>query len=318
MDIVILDGFTLNPGDLSWAPFHRLGTCRIYDRSRPEEVIERAEGAAAVLINKVHLSGEVQQRLPALRYIGVFATGYNCVDLRAAEERGIVVTNVPAYGTDSVSQMVFAHLLHHTQEVARHAEGVRRGRWSIAEDWCYWETPLIELAGLTMGIVGYGRIGRAVGRIAQSFGMKVIVTDLEAPQVDPSSGVGVCTLQELFRQSDVVSLHCPLTETTRGMVGRSLLNIMKPAAFLINTARGALIDECALADALACGRLAGAGIDVLPEEPPPSASPLLSAPHCTITPHIAWATTAARRRLLECAAANLQAWSQGNPVNVVR
>lgn len=316
MRIVVLDGHTLNPGDLDWDALQALGSCEVYDRTSPDQVVARAQGARIVLTNKTMLSRESIERLPQLRYVGVLATGYNVVDVEAARKQGICVTNVPAYGTPSVVQMVFAHLLNLTQHVGAHAQSVRAGDWSRCEDFCYWKFPLVELAGLTMGIVGFGRIGRQTAQIAQAFGMKVIYHDIATVPV-PSSEARPVDLDTLFRESDVVSLHCPLTQANRGLVNQQRLEMMKPGAFLINTSRGPLVDEPALAAALNAGRIAGAGLDVLCEEPPRADNPLLHARNCYITPHIAWATRSARQRLMEIAVANVRAFLEGNPQNVV-
>jgi glycerate dehydrogenase len=316
MKIVVLDGYALNPGDISWAELQSLGECGIYDRSAAEEVVARASGAEAALTNKCVLSDAVLKQLPGLRYIGVLATGYNIVDLPAASRRGIAVTNVPAYGTDSVAQMAMAHLLHLCERVGEHSQGVRAGRWSKNPDWCYWEHPLVELAGLTMGIVGLGRIGCGVARRAAAMGMKCLAYDLNPPPQLPE-GVTMTDLDTLFAQSDVVSLHCPLTPQTQSLVNPQRLQQMKPTAFLINTSRGPLVDEQALADALNAGQIAGAGLDVLSEEPPQPSNPLLSAKNCHITPHIAWATRSARQRLMAIAVGNLRAFLEGKPVNIV-
>ncbi len=313
--IVVLDGFTLNPGDLDWAPLRALGECRIYDRTAAGEVIERADGAAVILTNKTPVNADALGRLPALRCIGVLATGYNIVDVGAARDHGIVVTNVPAYSTESVAQLVFAHLLNLMEGVEHHARTVRQGRWSASPDFSYWDWPLRELAGLTIGIVGYGRIGRAVARIAGAFGMHVIAADRAGVRMH--RGVPLVPLDELFRLSDVISLHCPLTPETLGMVDARRLALMKPGAVLINTSRGPLVDEAALAAALQQGRIAGAGLDVLAVEPPEPGNPLLSAPHCAITPHIGWATVAARRRLLTAAVDNVTMFLAGTPKNAV-
>lgn len=317
MNIVILDGHTLNPGDLSWDDLAALGELTVYDRTPAGQVAERAAGAPVVLTNKTVLSRAVLEQLPALKYIGVLATGYNVVDVAAAAGRGMVVTNVPDYGTPSVAQMVFAHMLNFTQHVADHAHGVSAGRWSASVDFCYWDFPLVELSGLTLGVVGLGRIGRAVAALGQAFGMAVLAYDV-APSPQAAPGVTLVSLDELFSRSDVVSLHCPLTEQTRHLVNAQRLSLMKPTAFLINTSRGPLVDSSALAAALTAGRLAGAGLDVLEVEPPAADNPLLSAPNCAITPHIAWATRSARARLLSTVVENVKAFLAGRPVNVVR
>ncbi len=316
MQIVVLDGHTLSPGDLAWDTLKALGPCEVYDRTGPAQVVERARGGEIVLTNKTILTGATIGQLPQLRYIGVLATGYNVVDVEAARQRDICVTNVPAYGTPSVAQMVFAHLLHFTQHVGEHSQSVHNSDWSRSLDFCYWNYPLVELAGLTMGIVGLGRIGRQVAKLALALGMKVIYYDVTADLTVPV-GVVAVDLDALFRESDVVSLHCPLTPDNRGFVNRRRLEMMKPTAFLINTSRGPLIDEPALAEALNRERIAGAGLDVLCEEPPRRDNPLLQAKNCTITPHIAWATKAARQRLLDVAVANVRAFLQGTPQNVV-
>ncbi len=319
MKLVVLDGHSLNPGDLSWEGLAGLGELTVYDRTPPAETVARAAGAEIVLTNKVVLCREIIARLPKLKYIGVLATGYNVVDLEAARERGIPVTNVPAYSTDSVAQMVFAHLLNLTQHVGQHAETVRRGRWTASPDFCYWDYPLVELAGLTMGIIGFGRIGRAVARLAAAFGMSVLAHD-EYAQTTAPPGVEFVELDEIFRRSDVVTLHCPLTAETEKLVNAERLGLMKRSAFLINTSRGPVLDEQALADALDSGQIAGAGLDVLTTEPPQAENPLLTADtekNCFITPHIAWATRAARARLLETVVENVRKFLAGHPQNMV-
>jgi len=316
MKIVVLDGYTLNPGDLTWKGLEALGECTIYDRTAPADTLKRADGAAIVLTNKTELSAGIINRLADLRYIGVLATGYNVVDVEAARLRGIPVTNVPAYGTDSVAQMVFAHLLNLTQHVAHHGRTVREGRWSECADFCYWDMPLIELGGLTMGIVGLGRIGGAVARLATAFGMKVIACDI-SPRREPVEGCAMVSMDEVFGKADVVSLHCPLTPETENLIDSRRLAMMKKTAFLINTSRGRLIDEHALAEALNSRQIAGAGLDVLSTEPPEEGNPLLAARNCHITPHIAWATLAARERLLNIAVNNVKAFLAGKPQNIV-
>src|SRR2546427_2571205 len=268
MKIVVLDGFTLNPGDLSWDELKSLGDCDIYDRTPPEEVVKRAADAEIVLTNKAPVTRESILALPRLKYIGVLATGYNIVDTAAARERNIPVTNVPTYGTRSVAQHTFALLLELTQHAGHHARTVRDGRWTKSPDFCYWDYPLVELDGLTMGIVGYGRIGNAVAGLAAAFGMGVLATSSTPRQ--PPPGIQCVDLETLFRQSDVVSLHCPLTAQTRNLVNADRLALMKPTAFLLNTSRGPLVDERALADALNSGRIAGIGLDVFSAEPPPA------------------------------------------------
>jgi glycerate dehydrogenase len=313
--IVVLDGYTLAADDLNWDGLQALGRCTIYDRTAETEIVSRSVDADAVLINKVSLSADAIVQLPKLKYIGVTATGTNIVDLAVARERNIVVTNVPGYGTQSVAQLVFAHLLNLAQRVGDHAALVRAGRWASSPDWCFWDTPQIELAGLTMGILGFGAIGREVAKIADAFGMKVIATSRS--KTDHPDYVRMVDVDTLFRTADVVSLHCPLTPETRQIVNRNRLETMKPSAFLINTGRGQLVGEQALADALAANKLAGAGLDVLSVEPPPTDHPLVNAPNCFISPHIAWATKSARTRLLEATIENLMAFLAGKPKNVV-
>jgi glycerate dehydrogenase len=315
MKIVVLDGYTLNPGDLSWEELRALGECEIFERSAPAEVIRRLHNADAALTNKVPITGEMMESLSGLKYIGVTATGFNIVEVQRAKERGITVTNVPAYGTDSVAQATFALLLELTNRVGHHAQSVREGRWSRCPDFSFWDYPLVELSGLTIGIVGYGRIGRQVGRIAQAFGMRVIATQ-NRPK-PPEEGVRIVDLDTLLRESDVVTLHCPLTAETKGLINSDRIRIMKPGAFLLNTSRGPLIVEKDLAEALHARRIAGAGLDVLAVEPPADGSLLFNAPNCYITPHQAWATRAARQRLMEVSVANLASFKNGHPQNVV-
>jgi glycerate dehydrogenase len=313
--IIVLDGYTLAADDLNWDGLQALGRCTIYDRTAETEIVSRSVDADAVLINKVSLSADAIVQLPKLKYIGVTATGTNIVDLAVARERNIVVTNVPGYGTQSVAQLVFAHLLNLAQRVGDHAALVRAGRWASSPDWCFWDTPQIEIAGLTMGILGFGAIGREVAKIADAFGMKVIATNRS--KTKHPDYVRMVDVDTLFQTSDVVSLHCPLTPETRQIVNRNRLETMKPSAFLINTGRGQLVGEQALADALAANKLAGAGLDVLSVEPPPTDHPLVNAPNCFISPHIAWATKSARTRLLEATIENLMAFLAGKPKNVV-
>ena len=312
---MVLDGFTLNPGDLRWDPLVELGDCTIHERTPTEEVVLRAKQAQIALTNKVVLSRNVIEALPNLQYIGVLATGYNVVDIAATKEQGIVVTNIPAYGTQSVAQMVFAHLLNLTQRVSDHDRAVVAGRWTSADDFCFWDYPLVELDGLTMGIVGLGQIGRATARLAHAFGMRVIATSRS--QDNFPEYVSPVTLDELFQESDVISLHCALTPETEKLVNSERLSQMKDTAFLINTSRGPLVDEAALAEALESEQIAGAGLDVLSTEPPPADHPLIGTKNCVVTPHIAWATKSARSRLLDIAIENIQAFLSGRPQNVV-
>ena len=316
MKIVVLDGYCLNPGDLSWEDMASLGDLRVYDRTSPAELLNRAEGAEVLITNKTLITSNDMEALPQLKYIGVLATGYNVVDVESAKEKGIVVTNIPAYSTNSVAQMVFAHLLNITQRVGHYACMNRQGKWSDNADFCYWDTELIELNDKWMGIIGFGNIGQATARIALSFGMKVGVFTSKA-QSELPEGVKKMSLEEIFKNCDVVSLHCPLTPSTQEMVNVERLNLMKPNAILINTGRGPLINEQDLADALNEGKILAAGLDVLSTEPPLSSNPLLSARNCFITPHIAWATKEARIRLMRIAVNNLNEFMKGNIINNV-
>ena len=316
MKIVVLDGYCLNPGDLSWEAMGSLGDLQVYDRTSPSELLERAEGAEVLITNKTLISDKDMDALPELKYIGVLATGYNVVDVEAAKQKGIVVTNIPAYSTRSVAQMVFAHILNITQRVEHYACLNRHGKWSDSADFSYWDTELIELDGKWMGLVGFGNIGQATARIALAFGMKVAVYTSK-PQSDLPEGIIKMDLDQLFSTCDVVSLHCPLTPSTREIVNAKRLNLMKPNAILINTGRGPLVNEQDLADALNEGRIMAAGIDVLSIEPADPSNPLLSARNCFITPHIAWATKEARTRLMQIAVSNLKEFLNGNVVNNV-
>ena len=316
MKIVILDGFTTNGGDLSWNGISELGDLTVYDRTAPGEVIDRCLGAEAVLTNKVIITDEVMQALPKLKYIGVMATGYNVVDIDAARRRGIVVTNVPAYSTPSVAQMVFAHLLNITNQVALHDRQVHEGRWAGNQDFCFYSAPLIELASKQMGIVGLGQTGSAVAKIALALGMRVMAFTSKSQESLPE-GIIKGSLDEMFATSDVVSLHCPLTPDTKHIVNAARLATMKPSAIVINTGRGPLVNEQDLADALNNGTIAAAAVDVLSTEPPTADNPLLAARNCHITPHIAWASQAARARLIDTLASNLKGYISGNVVNNV-
>lgn len=316
MKIVVLDGYAANPGDLSWDGMKALGECVIYERTASEQVLERAAGAEVVLTNKVVITAEHIAALPDLKYIGVLATGYNIVDVEAARNRGIVVTNIPAYSTDSVAQMVFAHILNICLQVQHYTEEVRDGRWTSSPDFCFWDTPLMELSGKKLGIVGLGHTGSATARIAIGLGMQVCAyTSKSHFQLIPE--IKKMELDELFRECDIVSLHCPLTEQTRGMVNAARLKTMKPTAILINTGRGPLVDEQDLADALNNGTIYAAGVDVLSQEPPRADNPLLHARNCFITPHIAWASGEARQRLMQIAVDNLNGYITGKVVNNV-
>lgn len=316
MKIVVLDGYTSNPGDLNWDGIEQLGECVIYDRTKRDEVLERAKDADIILTNKVVFKRETIEALPNLKYIGVMATGYNIIDLEAAKEKGIVVTNIPSYSTNSVAQMVFAHILNIAQHVQSHSDQVHAGKWTNSPDFCFWDSPLLELHGKTIGIVGLGSIGMAVARIALGFGMKVIAytskSDFQLMQE-----IKKVTLDELFKESDIVSLHCPLTDDTRNLVNKERLNMMKPTASVINTSRGPLINEQDLADALNNKVIYAAGLDVMSQEPPKADNPLITIPNCYITPHIAWASFEARTRLMQILQDNVKAFLNKKPINTV-
>lgn len=316
MKIVVLDGFAANPNDLSWEDMHALGQLVVFDRTAPDQVLERSADADALLTNKVVLSAETLVKLPKLKYIGVLATGYNVVDTVAARRQGIVVTNIPAYSTDSVAQLTFAHILNITNSVAHYADQNRQGRWSASPDFVYWDTPLIELSGKTLGIVGLGNIGMKVATIARTFGMDVFAYTSKN-STDLPIGIQKTTLDGLLAVSDVLSLHCPLNEQTHHLINAETLKKMKRGAILINTGRGPLVDEQAVADALNDGQLLAYGTDVMTQEPPTADNPLLKCQNAYLTPHIAWATYEARQRLMLIATTNLQAFIEGKPVNVV-
>ena len=316
MNIVVLDGYAANPGDVSWADLETMGQLTVYPRTAPEKVIDRAKDADAVLTNKVVLSAAILSKLPRLKYIGVLATGYNVVDTDAARQRGIAVTNIPAYSTDSVAQLTFAHILNVTNRVAHYARLNRSGRWSRNADFCYWDTQLTELSGKTLGIVGLGAIGMKVATIARTFGMDVFALTSKH-HADLPNGIQKGTLEGVLSVSDILTLHCPLTPNTRHLINGDTLAQMKPGAILINTGRGPLVDEQAVYDALESGRLQAYCADVLTQEPPRDDLPLLHHKNSFITPHIAWATAEARQRLMDIAVTNLRAFIDGQPVNVV-
>lgn len=316
MKIVILDSYGANPGDLSWDGLKEIGELTVYDRTKPEETLARAAGADIVLTNKVVLGRKEIEQLPCLKYIGVLATGYNVVDVEAAHAHGITVTNVPAYSTESVAQMVFAHLLTVTNRTEHYAIQNREGRWSRNPDFCYWDTPLPELAGKTIGIVGLGNIGRRVACVARAFGMDVFACTSKNASELPE-GIQKTTLEGLLGISDILTLHCPLTDSTREIINKESLAKMKQGAILINTGRGSLVNEQDVAEALHSGQLGAYGADVMCQEPPEADNPLLSAPNAFLTPHVAWATYEARVRLMDIATANVKAFIEGKPVNVV-
>ncbi|WP_158734796.1 D-2-hydroxyacid dehydrogenase [Alteribacillus sp. YIM 98480] len=316
MKICILDGYTLNPGDLSWEELSRFGKIDLYDRTPEDLVVERATDADIILTNKTPLRKTALEKLPKLKYIGVLATGFDVVDIEAASERKIVVTNIPTYGTLSVAQMAFALLLEHCHHVQRHSDSVKKGEWSENPDWCYWNYPLVELAGKTMGIVGLGRIGLQTAEIASAFGMAVVAYDYYPRDIDLPNFKWV-ELHELLKEADVISLHCPLTSETEELINEKNISMMKSSAFIINNSRGKLVNNDHLAEALNAGTIAGAGLDVLAVEPPDDTNPLLQAKNCIITPHISWATKDSRSRLLNMAIDNIEAFINNNPKNVV-
>ncbi|MBQ2842488.1 MAG: D-2-hydroxyacid dehydrogenase [Clostridia bacterium] len=314
MKITVLDAYTENPGDLSWEWLEKLGECTIYDRTPPELISERTKGCNIVITNKTPLRKELLENLPELRYVGLLSTGYNIVDWEYCKEKGIPVCNIPSYSTSAVAQLVFALILELTNAVGIHSESVHGGEWSECKDFCYWKTPLTELDGKTFGIIGFGKIGKAAAKIASAFGMKVLASTNHPA---PFENVEFCSKDELLAKSDFVSLHCPLTPLTEGMVNAEFLSKMKPTAMLINTSRGQVVDENALAEALKNGKIAGAGLDVLSVEPPKSDCPLIGIKNCYITPHIAWAGFETRERLMKICRKNVEAFLNGSPINLV-
>lgn len=317
MKIIVLDGFTLNPGDLSWSGLEELGELKVYDRTPEDKILERIGTAEIVYTNKTPLSRETLAKVPSVKFIGVLATGYNVVDTAAAKDLGIVVTNIPTYGTTAVAQFVFALLLEICHHVWAHDQAVKKGDWTNNPDFCFWNYPLIELAGKTMGIIGFGRIGQATATIAQSFGMKVLANDQYQNEALENENLKYVELDQLLTQSDVISLHCPLFESTKGMINRNTIAKMKDGVIIINTSRGPLVVEEDLAEALNGGKVFGAAVDVVSTEPIKANNPLLKAKNCIITPHIAWAPKESRARLMKIAVDNLHAFLAGNPVNVV-
>jgi glycerate dehydrogenase len=315
--IVVLDGYTLNPGDLSWDGFTPFGQVTVHDRTPADQIVQRGKGATIVLTNKTPISRETLREWPDVKYIGVLATGYNVVDVKAAKDLGVVVSNIPSYGTASVAQHAFALILELANQVRIHADAVAAGEWSANADWCFTKTPLVELSEKTLGIVGFGRIGRQTAAIGHAMGMRIVAHDANEVDPPPYPGFRFAPLDDLLRSSDVVSLHCPLLPSTQGLINRTSLALMKPSALLINTSRGPLVVDQDLADALNERRLAGAGLDVLSAEPPPATNPLIGATNCLITPHTAWASRESRARLMQLAVGNLAAFVGGNPTNVV-
>jgi glycerate dehydrogenase len=317
MKIVVLDGYTLNPGDLSWDGLKQLGDVTVYDRTPPDKVVERSKGAEVIFTNKTPVGGDMIKQLPGLRFIGVLATGYNIVDVETARQQSVFVANVPGYGPASVAQLTFALLLELCHHVQRHSDSVMEGKWASSPDFCFWDFPLIELAGKTIGIIGFGTIGQKVGDLATAFGMNILAAGRHHTDQSHRKNFKWATVEELLSESDVVSLHCPLSPETKGLINKENLRHMKRTAFLLNTSRGPLLVDEDLAEALNSGVIAGAGLDVLSVEPPPKDNPLFGVKNCLITPHIAWATKEARARLMEMTVANLAAFITGKPVNVV-
>ncbi len=316
MKIVNLEGYTTNPGDLSWKQFEKYGELTIYDRTKPEEIIERAKDADILFINKCIITAEMLDKMPKLKYVGLESTGFNVIDCKAARERGITVSNIPAYSTNAVAQLVFAFILQITNKVTLHSDAVHSGEWSSCPDFCFWKGSLTELDGKTIGIVGFGSIGKRVTKIAEAFGMKVLVFTPH-PKPDEFKNVKFVDFETLLRESDVVTCHCPLTPDTAGLINKEALSKMKKSAILINTSRGPVVDDKALADALNSGLIQGAGVDVMTTEPPKKDNPLLTAKNCFITPHIAWAGYETRARLQRILEENLKAFLDGHPQNVV-
>ena len=317
MKIVILDGHTLNPGDLSWERLEKLGDLKVYDRTPPDKILERIGDAKIVFTNKTPLSEKTFEQVPNVKYVGVLATGYNVVDTEGAKRNGIAVTNIPTYGTAAVAQFTFALLLEMCHHAGAHNDEVKKGAWAGCKDFCFWNYPLVELAGKTIGIIGFGRIGRSVAKIAQAMGMKVLANDNHRDEALESDSMKYASLEELFAQCDVISLHCPLNESNRGIINKNAIGKMKDGVMIINTSRGPLIEEEDLAFALNTGKVAGAAVDVVSAEPAGMDNPLMTAKNCIITPHIAWAPKESRQRLMNIAADNLEKYLEGNPVNVV-
>ena len=317
MKIVVLDGHAANPGDLSWKPFEQFGEVVVYERTRPEELVARAKDADAVFTNKVVFDDKVLDSLPRLRYIGILATGTNVVDIKAACQRGITVTNIPAYSTDSVAQLTFAHILNILNHTDIYANDARRGRWSNNPDFCYWDGQIRELASMKMGIVGLGNIGKKVAQIALAFGAEVYAFTSK-PQSELPEGVKKCSLESLFGSCDIISLHCPLTPDTHEMINSATLAKMRPGTILVNTGRGPLVNEADVADALQKGTIAAYATDVMCQEPPQADNPLFRCNNAYITPHLAWGTIEARRRLMDIALNNVRAFVEGNPINTVK
>ena len=316
MKIVVLDGYTTNPGDLSWAEFEKLGELTVYDRTPADLIVSRIGDAEIVILNDPQITRGVLDACPNVKYIGIMSTGYDGIDTAAAREKGVPVANVPAYGTTSVAQFTLALLLEVCHNIGRHSDAVKKGAWTESEDFCFWNHPLIELAGKTMGVIGFGKIGREVARLAKAFGMKVMAYGPRY-KADENADVPGVSLDELLKSSDVISLNCPLNEENRGMINKETIGKMKDGVIIINSSRGALINEKDLSDALASGKVFCAAVDVLSTEPPTPDNPLLHSENCIITPHIAWAPVEARKRLIDTTLANLKGFLEGNPINIV-
>ena len=317
MKIVVLDGYVENPGDLSWEALGALGDLTVYDRTEDEDIVSRIGNAEIVITNKTPITEETMEQCPSIRYIGVLATGYNVVDVEAAKKRGIPVTNIPSYGTETVAQFTMGLLLEICHHIGHHDQAVHEGRWSACEDFCFWDYPMIELAGKTLGLIGYGRIGQAVGRIAQAFGMKLLVYTRTVKKELETEHCRFVSLEELLKEADVISLHCPLQPETEQLIRRETIEQMKDGVILLNSSRGPLIHEADLAEALRSGKVAAAAMDVVSAEPIKEDNPLLTAPNCIITPHIAWAAKEARTRLMNVAVENVRSFLNGTPEHVV-
>lgn len=317
MKIVILDGYCENPGDLSWEPLKEFGQLTVYDRTPKDQVVARIGDAEIVIINKVEMTREIFEACPSIKYVGVLATGYNVVDVAAAKEKGIIVTNVPTYGTTTVAQFAIAQLLELACHIGHHSDAVKQGRWESCPDFCFWDFPIMEMVGKTIGIVGFGKIGQATAKIAEALGMKVLANaNHKRPELE-TENVKYAELDEIFAQADVISLHCPLTDANKGMICKENIAKMKDGVLILNTARGGLVNEADLAEALNSGKVAGAAVDVVSTEPIKGTNPLLTAKNCLITPHIAWAANEARQRLMDVAVDNVKQFTLGTPVNVV-
>jgi len=318
MKIIVLDGYTLNPGDITWEGLQMMGDLTVYERTPQEKIVERIGDAEVVYTNKTPITKETLEACKGIKYIGVLATGYDVVDVKTAVERGVCVSNIPTYGTDAVSQFAIGLLLEMCHHIGEHSSSIKKGEWENNPDWCYWNYPLIELAGKTMGVIGFGRIGRGTGKIAQALGMRVLAYDTIKTESLESETCRYAGLDEILSTSDVIVLHCPLHESTAGIINKHNISKMKDGVMIVNNARGALVVEKDLADALNSGKVAGAAVDVVSSEPIKANNPLLTATNCIITPHISWASKESRQRLMDIAVGNLKSWTEGNPMNLVK